>query len=175
MKRHWKRFAERAGNPSFSAKAVSEEVPYVLRRELPEVPLSKLRDVLTGRKQNSLFVGEQIKDLEAIRPGIRGQAFANTALDCMIDAVSRGLRGDAALADGMISACDSHLRAESKSVEEHYRRKQGAKTGLAIRDRLDGARRQADINKVVSDYLAPKRPRVSRPSKHTGLDEGPAL
>lgn len=175
MKRHLKRLAEWAGNHAVSVKEVSAQVPHALGCEFREVPLSKLRDALRGKAQASLFAEEQIGRLETIRPATRGSAIGNTVIDCVIDAVHRGFHGDAALREGMLTASDLHLRSVARSMEEHYRRKAGSKSGLAIRGRLDEARGQADLGKIVSDFLGPKRQHAARPSKRTGLDEGPSL
>lgn len=139
------------------------------------MPWKKFESVFTGKQQSSLFPNDHVRDLEAIRSSARGSAFANSVVDCAIDAVHRGMRGDAALRATLESACDAHIRSGFKSVEEHYLRKEGSPSALNVRERMESARKQTNLTELVATLTDPKLARGTRLPMQSGLDEGPPL
>lgn len=177
MRRHWKDLAERAAKAAYSADQVCEGLPYALKKDFREAPLEVVRDILGGGKQGSLFQNERIEQLEAVRQTCRGSAAGNILLDCAVVAVGAGLIGDAAFQSTLENACEEQARSGLRSIEEHYQREASAGSAQYVRNRLDAARHQCDFRAIASDFMSPAKPPrdALRLSRHTGLDEGPAL
>ena len=177
MRRHWKDLAERAAKAAYSVDQVCEMLPYALKKDLREVPLAAVRDILGGAPQGALFPNERIEQLEAVRQASRRSAASNAVIDYAIQAVGDGLTGDAAFRATLENACEERARSGFRSVEEHYHREATARSARYVRDRLDAARQQCDFKAIASGFIAPGKPPrdALRLPRHMGLDEGPAL
>jgi hypothetical protein len=175
MRRHWRDTAERAAKPVHSLEEVCETLTFALKRDILETPIEKMREILDGRKPD-LFPTRQLEQLEDLRNTCRGSAAANVSIDCAIEAVQGGLRGDAAVQSTLQNALEDVMRSASRGMNEHYQRKATSNETVNLRTRLDAARRQIDCAAIARELLSsqkPPSPRSLQLPRHTGIDEGP--
>jgi hypothetical protein len=176
MRRHWRDLAERASTPAFSANEVGEAFPIALKRDFREAPLERVRDILGGGEQSSLFASDRAAQLEESRRFCRGSAAGGTLIDCAIEANAKGLTGDAAFRIALENALDAHARAGCHSIEEHYLR-EDRPNSVNVRNRLGDARRFCPYAELATELMSSSTARVRdlRLPKRTGVDEGPPL
>jgi hypothetical protein len=177
MRRHWRDLAERAATPAFNAEQVAEAFPVALKIEFREAPLAKIRDILGGSPQTSLFKEDRAVQLEAARSDCRGSAAGNRLIDSALEVNANGLTGDAALRTALENALDAHARSGCHQIEEHYRRQEPQSTA-DMRARLKAALDQRAQSEVASELISGQQDASggkARLRKRTGIDEGPAL
>jgi hypothetical protein len=175
MRRHWRDTAERAAKPVHSLEEVCETLTFALKRDILETPIEKMREIFDGRKPD-LFPTRQLEQLEDLRNTCRGSAAANVSIDCAIEAIQGGLRGDAAVQSTLQNALEDVMRSASRGMNEHYQRKATSNETVNLRTRLDAARRQIDCAAIARELLSsqkPPSPRSLQLPRHTGIDEGP--
>lgn len=162
LKPHWKSLAERAATPAYSLAEVAEAWSVALNAEMREAPLDEIRTILGGGEQRALFNEECAAQLEAARSACRGSMAGTAVIDCAIEAHAIGLRGDEAFEAAVQNARDTLARSAIHSIDEHYKREDGA-NAAAVRGRLAaGCRDVSNSN-------------TTRLKKRTGVDEGPPL
>ena len=177
MRRPWKDLAERAAKAAFSTDEVCEALPRALRREFREAPVEAVREILGGGAQGSLLSKEIVEQLESARGACRGSSAGTALIDCAIEAVTSGLKGDPACQAAMENALDACSLYSFRSVEEHYQREATTHSARFVRGRLDAARHQCDFGALAGELLAPAKPK-GRPNnlpKRAGIDDGPEL
>ncbi len=175
MRRHWKDMAERAAKLVHSESEVCEALDFALKRDILEAPIEKVRDILDSRRPD-LFHTHQLEELEMLRSMCRGSAAANVSIDCAIEAIRNGLRGNAAVQSALHNALEDVMRSAFRGMNEHYQREATPKETVNLRARLDAARRQVDCRAIANEILSPQKPPSPRSlqlPRHTGLDEGP--
>jgi|GraSoi_2013_20cm_1033751.scaffolds.fasta_scaffold09417_2 hypothetical protein len=175
MRRHWKDTAERAARPVHSSAEVCNALTHALKRDILEAPIEKMRDILNSRKPD-LFHIHQLEQLEQLRSTCRGSAAANLSIDCAIEAVQGGLKGQAAVESTLRNALEETMRSAFRGMNDHYQREATPKETHNLRARLDAARHKLDCGAVANELLSPTKPPSPRSLKllrHTGLDEGP--
>jgi hypothetical protein len=177
MRRHWKDLAERAAKSVFAKEAVREALPHALKKDVGELPLDRVRDILGGGRQGKLFQEDRIAQLEETRNDCRGSALGNALINCAIEAVTDGLTGDNACKTALKNAFDEYTRNAFRGVEEHYQREGSDRSARFVRERLDAARSECDFGGLASEIMSPNKlaNSPSRLLKHMGIDEGPAL
>jgi hypothetical protein len=175
MRRHWKDTAERAARPVHSSAEVCNALTHALKRDILEAPIEKMRDILNSRKPD-LFHIHQLEQLEQLRSTCRGSAAANLSIECAIEAVQGGLKGQAAVESTLRNALEETMRSAFRGMNDHYQREATPKETHNLRARLDAARHKLDCGAVANELLSPTKPPSPRSLKllrHTGLDEGP--
>jgi len=178
LRRHWRDLAERSAKLAYSPEEVAEALPYALKMEMREVPLTEIQDMLGGGEQASLFGDDRIQQLELARSGAAGSAIGGVVIDCAIEAVSAGKTGYEACEDSLTAALDEYARGTARSTEEHYQRSDAsARTIDNVRSRLTLARQACDFRAIARDLLTGVRATRTAAAlpKHSGLDEGPRL
>jgi hypothetical protein len=178
MQRHWRQFAERAGNSACPMEEVGEALTPALKREFAAAPVDDVRDILgAGSKQASLFVQERITQLEALRGKNPGSAVAKTLIDCAVEAVAGGQMGESAMSSALEDALESRTRECFRSVEEHYQREGSGREAAFMRERLNVAKGSCDYKGIASDLNAGGKPSAgpAKLRKRSGIDEGPPL
>lgn len=164
MMRHWKKVAKFAENYAFTDSECAEILRYALKKDFRNVILKNIQNVLY---KGLPFKELMIEDLESIR-----KSCDLTVAECdLIDNTIQSIYADNLNFDGILNeSCEIYMRAEAKSIEEHYLRK---KSNLNMRDRL---KRIIDIcvrNNITKEMIIQKKPR--RIAKCAGIDEGPIL
>jgi hypothetical protein len=178
MQRHWRRFAERAGNPACPMQEVGEALVPALKREFAAAPIDDVRDIFgAGGKQASLFAQERITQLEALRAKYPGSAAEKTLIDCAVEVAASGQMGEAAVSAALESAAESRTRDCFRSVEEHYQREGSSREAVFMRERLNNAKGSCDYKKIASDLSAGGKQSAAsaKIEKRSGIDDGPAL
>lgn len=178
MQRHWRQFAERAGNPACPMAEVREALAPALKREFAGAPVDDVRDILgAGSKQASLFPQERITQLEALRAKYPGSAPAKALIDCAVESASGGQIGESVVASVLESALESRTRDCFRSVQEHYYREGSGRKAAFMRERLNSAKGSCDYKGIASDLSAGgKQPAASaKLQKRSGIDDGPPL
>lgn len=89
MRPHWKDLAQRAAKGAFSPDQVCEALPYALKRDILEAPITAIRDIMN---RGSLFPEMLVEQLEGLRQSCRGSAAANLLIDCAVEAAARATR-----------------------------------------------------------------------------------
>lgn len=176
LRRHWKKFAERAAVRSYSLDEVAAVLPGALTNDFKEAPLNQIRDILLGDSQRSLFPRNCADQLEELRGTCRGSTVGNMLIDCAIEANAIGLTGDTAINAAAKNASEAYARGIMRQIEEHYRRKQPG-SELNVRNRMSAACEQVSFASFASEIMSGKSDSAGkyRLMKHTGIDEGPRL
>ncbi len=174
MRRPWKLLAERAGTPAYACEEVSEAFSVALKSDFREAPLDKVRDILGGSVQSSLFSDDRAAQLEEARRFCRGSAAGNTLIDCAVEANASGLTGDTAFVAALTNALEACARAGCRQIEEHWQREEPRGT-QHVRNRLREARNTCAFGVMAQELSAPGGGGVLRLPKHGGVDEGPPL
>jgi hypothetical protein len=99
-----------------------------------------------------------IHQLEQLRSTCRGSAAANLSIDCAIEAVQGGLKGQAAVESTLRNALEETMRSAFRGMNEHYQREATPKETHNLRARLDAARHKLDCGAVANELL----PRLNR-------------
>jgi hypothetical protein len=176
MGRRWKKLAECLDNPSFSTEEVIERRDSAIlgefAREVSDMLMSSLRDMLCSSDQGSLFApsGDEIENL---RPQANGSPVGNLLLDCAIDAVNSGQNGEAALSAACHETANEILDRQARGMAEHYQRETGAKRASHFQSRLSVVQDGRSMADLVGRIRQGGRAMVIRaPTRHTGLDDG---
>ncbi len=175
MRPHWKDLAQRAAKGAFSPDQVCEALPYALKRDILEAPITAIRDIMN---RGSLFPEMLVEQLEGLRQSCRGSATANLLIDCAVEAAASGLKGDASTESALRSALEDTTRNALRGIEEHYRREASAHSSGYVRGRLDAARRQLDCGALARELLSAEIPPARRSivlPRLSGVDDGPSL
>jgi hypothetical protein len=178
MRAAWKRTAERADKPAYSAAEVADAMSRAVeddwRAEIPESCIKSLSHIL-GDQQLSLLDDTNAAQFAAVRRSLRGcGSLGGVLIDCAEEAAGRGKFGEDALRDAVRNALVDRVLRNAKQVEEHYHRN-SPQRGINIRERLDEA-----VTGVSFDTLTTRVLRVGdRPEEHwrkqRGLDDGVPL
>ena len=175
MRRHWKKFAERAQGQAFSHAELDEAFAFGLRKDYSKVPLSVIRDIFingTEASQRREDISIQLNDARQI---CRGSAEGNILLDCAIEANNNGMTGVTACKYAMKNALETYAIDVCRQIEEHHLRKEPGSVSY-IRSRLSIARSQCEYETLVSELTSSSLSNTDfRLTKRTGLDEGPLL
>lgn len=176
MRRHWKKFAERAATRSYSLDEVAAVIPGALVNDFKDTPLNQVRDILLGDSQRSLFPRNCADQLEELRGTCRGSTVGNMFLDCAIEANAIGLTGDSAINAAAKNALEAYARGICRQIEEHYRRKKPG-SELNVRNRLSAACEQVSFASFATEMMSGNSGGRGKllVMKHTGIDEGPQL
>jgi hypothetical protein len=175
MRRHWKDVAERATKPAYSERDVCEAAEIALKREILGEPIQQLRDILDGRKPD-LFPARRLEQLEELRGAYRGSAAINVLIDCAIETVQSGAKGQAAVRSALQGAIEDVMQSAFRGMNEHYLREANPREIANLRGRLDAARTALDCDAIARAILSSEKPPAAgsiQLPRHSGLDEGP--
>ena len=177
MRRGWKRVAESADNEAFGSDEIRDAIPPALeqdcRAEMPPEFVESFKSVCEDQA-SSLFKDGLAAKLEGLRKDA-GPGLGRTALDFAIKAASNGSSEASLPEKAMKDALIDRAVRGMWQVEEHYIRKSTAARANRVRERMEQAIGNADINGVVRRVLDPKAKAVKQAPKRQGLDEGVKL
>ena len=174
MKPRWKRVAERASKPAYTAEQVHEAVDVALREDWRAEVSKAFRSALdiAVDAEGSLFADQAKRNVEEL-----GRKFASPLQSAIIGevvgALEMGLRDRLALEAGVAGALAQRGYRAARQIEEHLVRETG-RAVPGLRDRLQGAVSQDRIRDAAKDLLSGSR-RRARPSRQDGIEDGPAL
>lgn len=176
MRRHWKKFAERASKHSYSLDEVSAVLPSALMNDFKDAPLNQVSGIFLGDGQIPLFQQDCADRLEELRRICRGSTVGNTLIDCAIEANANGLTGEAAINAAVRNASEAYARTILHQIEEHYRRKQPG-SQFNVRNRMSAACNQVSFASFASEMMYGNDGTKGKfdVMKRTGIDEGPRL
>lgn len=175
MRNHWRKLAERAAKAAYSSLEVSEALPYALHRDILETPLETVCNIIAGDAQGSLLFDQRLAELEAISKNHHGSAATVSLLECAVEAVHRGLRGNEAKEFMLNNTLDDLARNAFRGMEEHYQREGSIQSSQFLREKLDAARIGLDMSTIAKSILSPVTRSPTRLNKRKGIDEGPAI
>ncbi len=178
MSRSWKRFAERAANTAFAPEEVRDALLEALeqdwRAEAPDRFCRRVHNTL-GNNQGPLF-GDQLADrIEALRRETAGYPLGNALLDYAGETAARGNHGDEALKEAASKALMDRAARGARQVEEHYCRELTLHRADHIRERIETAVMQSDINGIAGRLVGTDKSERALPTKQAGLDDGVQL
>lgn len=175
MRRHWKRLAERAWNPSYSADEVRETLTLSLKHEFRDAPIKEVQAICGGDNQATFWADERVANLEATRELCRGSAAGHVLIDCAIEAVMNGMAGDSACKHALQNALNTHAHNCCRQIEEHQYRKE-PQGGPRVRARLNDARGRSRNDELSAELISCQPARTNlHLQKRSGIDEGPSL
>jgi hypothetical protein len=178
MRAGWKRTAERADKPAYSAAEVADAICRAVeddwRAEIPESCTKSLSQIL-GNQQLSLLDDASAAQFAAVRRSLSGWgSLGGVLIDCAEEAAARGKFGEDALRDAVRNALADRVLRNVKQVEEHYHRN-SPQRGINIRERLDEAVTGVSFDTITRRVLqVGDRPEGHR-RKQQGLDDGVPL
>ncbi len=179
MGRRWKKLAKWADNRSFSVDDLCElrdsAIMGEFKREVSDMLMSELRDILSSSGQGSLFAPSS-DEIENLRMYACGSPVGNLLLDCAIDAVNAGASGEAALAAACNETANEIFNRHGRGMAEHYQRETGAKRASHFQSRIQSVQNGRSMDALVKCIVQGGRAMVIRaPTQRTGLDEGVGL
>lgn len=177
MSRKWKRFAECAYNEAYSPEQACDALSTALAedwcRQIPESLVNKVQMALPN-DQTELFSDQSNQELEALRRETAGHPLANTFMDCVAQAVEKGLTSESALLESACGAITDFAARGLRQVEEHYHRDPPRNGVTDVRQRSQEVVGKLDTVATARQFLGiGQHPRI--PVKHTGLDDGVPL
>jgi hypothetical protein len=179
MRLAWKKVAERADMASCPQAQVEEAVCPALAAdwhgEIPDKLLPELRAALCVEATGVLFPDQTERDLDTLRSKATSP-LAGLVIDYTRQAVTEGLRGEAALNFAVSSALQERALCGLRQVAEHYHRKVGFERTENVAGRLGAALGAASIDRLARDLMGGQPSPMSRaPAKRDGIDEGVPL
>jgi len=176
LRRHWKKFAERAETSSYSLEEVAAVLLGALMNDSKEAPFNSVRDILLGGGQIPLFPLNCADRLEELRGTCRGSTVGNMLIDCAIEANANGLTGELAVNMAGGNALEAYTGGTCHQIEEHYLRKQPG-SELNVRERMNAACKQVSFASLASVIMSGNGGSSGKFQiiKHRGIDEGPRL
>lgn len=173
LKKHWKDFAKRIDIEACSLEERRQYLRVAVKKEFPEPVLTALRNFLDEMKRGFLPVVDPVKRIEAISKNCRGSAAGNILISCAIHKLSKGQIGKDAFQNAFKDASEQVARANLRSIEEHYCRKEPNSERLnSFRKRLDKTFQETDFDSIGSELI---EKRELKKTIRTGVDEGPEL
>jgi hypothetical protein len=177
MRRGWQRVAESAANEAFGPDEIRDAIEPALeqdcRGEMTREFIDRFQNVCADHA-SSLFKDDLAASLEALRKDA-GPGLGRTVLDYAIKAESNGgyvgELPEKALKDAIVNRGARGIW----QVEEHYIRKTTIPRANRVRERIEQAIGNADIDGVVRRVLDPKAKPVTHAPKRQGVDEGVKL
>lgn len=173
MKRRWKRVAERASKPAYTAEQLHEAVDVALREDWRAEVTSEFRaalDIAVG--DGLLFADQAQRDVQEL-----GRRFASPLQSAILDevagALDMGLRDQLAIEAGVAGALAQRGFRAVRQIEEHIVRDLG-RAPPGLRERLEGSISEARVRDIAKDVLAGSR-RRARPVRYDGIEDGPPL
>jgi hypothetical protein len=177
-KRCWQPVADRAANDNFSVEEVREAVPGALAGEFAALPAGLKRALerafLSGGESGFLDPRET-GEMESLRDEAAGHSQGMLAVDCIEDALGRGLRGSEALIDGTADLLEQSYGDNARAIEEHAQRDRLEEAVTQrLRQRLaDCAPSSSDLDALARRLWKLSDEHVPRSApKHREVDEG---
>ncbi|NQW11774.1 MAG: hypothetical protein HQ481_18075 [Alphaproteobacteria bacterium] len=179
MRSGWKGAARCAENEASTPDEISERLPRGLeqdwRAEVSNGVCRLIRSAL-DEPQTSIFGDARLERLEAARKSAEGYPLASILVECAVDAVRRGLSGDAAFHEAARDALIDRTIRGVRQAEEHYLRKKGMQSAAKIRERLESAARLIDHSTIANGLTNPVGVRpLKRPVLKFDIDDGVQL
>ena len=179
MRRGWKRLAKRAANAAFDDAERGEALARALaedsRAEVPESFVRHLRRVLDD-SHDDIFGDSTIERLEALRADAAHGPLAGVVLDCAIQAVDDGRRGDEALETSVENALLERAASGQRQVEEHLVRESSVRNARVVGQRIEDAIARTEIGDIARRCIGTSNARAPRgPVRKTGIDDGVSL
>lgn len=179
MNRSWQRLAECADNPAFTLEEVASAFLPALdrscREEVPEGVWRGLGRIFRDQQQ-TLFVEQRVEQISALRMQASGLPLGCALIDAAVQAASNGAHGEDALVELTKCALAQRGARGNKQVEEHYYRKSDEQRTERVRERLEGALMNANLDSLARQYLnIGDAVKVSQSTKKSGLDDGVQL
>ena len=178
MRAGWKRTAEQADKPAYSAAEVTDAICRAVeedwRAEISDSCASRLGRIL-GDRQLSLLDDTRAAQFAAVRRSLEGSgSLGGVLIDCAEEAVARGKFGDDALREAVGNALADRALRNAKQVEEYYHRN-STQRGINVRERLDEAITRVSFDAVTNRVLRIGDRPAGRTEKQQGLDDGVPL
>lgn len=175
----WQKVAEAADNEAAGADEIAEKIPAALKQdwnqEVTDRLIREISRVLTD-EQGSLFSGDRMKKLEALRPEAAGAALGGTLLDHAIEIAASDSAGIEAVADAIEGALMDRAVNSSRQVEEHYHREVSRERSDNVRGRIEDGIQKAPVRTLARELAGDKEAAgVASPQKKSGLDDGVEL
>lgn len=175
----WQKVAEAADNQAAAAEEIAEKIPAALKQdwnqEVPDHLIREIKRVLAD-DQGTLFAGDRMEKLEALRPEAAGATLGSTLLDHAIEIAAFDRAGTEAVADAIRGALMDRAANSSRQVEEHYHRKVSRERSDNVRGRIEDGIQRAPISSLARGLAGDKgAPAVAAPQKRSGLDDGVEL
>lgn len=179
MRRGWRRLANRAANAAFDGaelgQALNRALAEDLRAEGADSLVRRARRVLDD-SHDDLFGESTTERLEALRADAAHGALASVVLDCAIQAVDDGRRGNEVLETSVENALLERAATGQRQVEEHMLRESSVRNARVVRKRIEDAIAGAEMGDIARRFIGPSDARAPRgPVRKTGIDDGVSL
>lgn len=178
MRRPWKSVAECADNVAFEVDEIREAILPAIENDCRREVRREFLDNLCGLcadQEAMLFKS----DMRAVLEGLRRTANAGLeqqVLDHAIHAAASGSNGRGVAETALARALRDRGASGIKQAEEHYLRKSSARRAHNVRERMERAVSNADIDMVARRLITGRQEHsVPQMSKRQGLDDGVKL
>ena len=149
MRKAWRDVAERAHKDAFTLEERADGMCVALhddlKRDVGKDALNAIGAVLLDSEQGNLLMGHPEAELEAVRSDFRPTGFLDSIIEHTQVVLRQGMKGEAALIEGLNRAAIEQARANNRAVEEHYHRDtptaKGAEKAVSVRQNLDATLR----------------------------------
>jgi hypothetical protein len=178
MRRGWKRVAEWADNQAFKPEQINNAIIPALEEDCRgEISTEFLSSFLAAcrNQEGSLFKKELGPELEALSSAA-GYGLGRMVLEYAKQLSGRGNTGLDIAEKAVTHALSDRAERGARQVEEHYCRKSFEKRAIKVRQRIEEAIRDADVERLARQTINPKNGESVRPPlKRQGLDDGVKL
>lgn len=176
LKRHWRDFMLCADKEAYSLEERCQSLSIAVKKEFSSSVLTAVRDVLDEREQGLPSIVDPIERIETIQENYPGSTADSFFIEEVICGLLKGETSQKVLEDGLKNACERLICAHFRSIEEHQCRKE-LKTIGYLRKRMYETAQETKADFIVSELIKDLdlKKNVQKPSKRTGLDEGPEL
>ncbi len=177
MRRGWKRVAESADNQAFGTDEIRDAILPALeedcRGEISPEFFSGLRRVCADQEA-SLFKNDVVPSLEALRNSA-GAGLARVVLNYALQQAARGNSAKDIPESALKDALMDRAARGARQVEEHYYRESTTPRANRVRERIEQAIGNADIDSVARRILDPESKSETQAPRRQGLDDGVKL
>ena len=170
---HWKQVAKRLETDAFTLAERREALASALAKEADGLPLKAILRMAPNGQGHLFGLSEMI---EPVRREYPGSKIVQTFLTYVSAAHTGAASGRGVVVSAVADTLEESLLDNSRSMEEHYIRKNRVSWGR-VEARFKDVREAIDIRGLASRIVADSGSSGSanRPPKRSGLDEGPQL
>lgn len=175
MRRPWKKLTECADRAAYSDSDVVQLLLPALsadwNAEVRASTLSSVIEALERSKGPALFEDQCVRDLEAVRVGVKSPLEA-LLVEAALDAAHEGRCGQDAVLFTVEVALEERALRGARQVEEHWLRNAPDRRARHMRERLETAISQASIGELAKSICGVGPRPAMHVRKRDGLEDG---
>ena len=170
LPRCWKKLAQRLENNAYSSTDVDETFHHELSIGFKDIPFEQVKNILL---KNNLFKRELINDLDKLKDFCAGSDIGIRFIDFVKIKYQKESKPKDIVASALKDTLDIHMKTFSRSIQEHYLRKD-PNNSLNMQNKLTKACKRISLTNLV-DTLINNTNEKQKLEKHQQIEDGPSL